>query len=1383
MAIESGILASYVAVGLVRTLASGTKDEPLRRSVAGRGAMLLADLSGFTPLTERYAQRGQDGVEELSALLNGFFAALVDATVDAGGEVVSFAGDSTIGVWTDEGTPLDALVRRAASAALDARARVSALLGPDGKPLVVRFGIGAGNLSIARFGQTGERSALAVYGPAADDMVEAQLRAAPGDIVIAPGGARAAGATLIGTPLEGGAVRLDEVDASQVTRSIAAEGRAGRSASTGTVTRARLTSEDTLRPFAPLVAVRHAEEGLLRLPAEIRRVSPVFVNVGGVPPGHPSFADRVDAALAVASRSLAQHDGSVHQLVVDEKGVVIVGMFGHPYQSQEQISARATLAAMAMARGFRELGLPASIGVGTGRAFCGPVGASRRREYATVGTVMNRTARIMQAAVGEVRVDAATAEAAADRVFFRAEPPLTLKGLAEPVATFTPQGAVVFARPAARLIGREEERRVLDTFVAEAAARRPGVLVLEGPAGIGKSLLASEVLQSCAARGVRSLTGYADMVRRDAPYRPWHAVVVEVFGGPAAAQDPVRVRARLARLSSLQEGFPEAVQLAPLLSAFGVGGLPDNEETARLSGAARARTTHALLCAALADHAQGTPTVLYFDDLHWADEASLALLVEVVARVRTIGILATTRPFPAGAADAYTRLLAVPGVTRLELSELGPAATRELAAYVVGAASLPEHIARWVHGRSGGNPFFARELAASLVQHDSLRIVDGQCTFAASAAELEDSPVPATVEGVVASRIERLGLPEQLALRAASVIGKEFTPEAVAAVLRDRISEESVLAHLGAARREGMIERLETGPRGRYQFAHDITLKVAYARIVGEDRRRMHGAAAIFCEESAPEARIANAAVLANHYARAGLPGREIEYLDLSAQSAARSGATAEAQRFLERALAIEPDVDAGTDDAARLRRVRRRRMLADAYYARGNREGARRFAVETTAQSGAPLVLSGPGMAMVLATQLCWHVAAGVLGPRIRATSEEARGLFEEASAGAQIITYASYLEGQKLIWLVSCVYSAARALRAGPSGVSARGLVTMAGALGTLHIEGLANFYYRLAYEAADRSEDTAARHFIHQIEALVANGNGEWRVAAEKADACIRFYRAMGDLHELGVSLTLRLGAGMVAGFVPESLELGHRIQATAEESGNILAEGWGLKAQAEALLHQGADARALAAIRAAVDRMERNHRTYGGVRNDAPTEAAVHAMEGLALWRLGERASARQQLEEGVSWLRRYPLESYPHLDGYWCSALAYTLVVEEGGDRSALAGLDVVLGMLSRFALIVRMARPRAALVRGIRASLGGRPARARKEWRRALTLATEMEMFLDIALAEHHLGVLDADATRLGRAHAGFVRCGADWWTQRAEDALARLGVGQAESA
>ncbi|PYR31249.1 MAG: hypothetical protein DMF89_18100 [Acidobacteria bacterium] len=221
---------------------------------------------------------------------------------------------------------------------------------------------------------------------------------------------------------------------------------------------------------------------------------------------------------------------------------------------------RAVRAALEIRGAFREIGLSASCGIATGDVFTGLRGNSSRCEYAMIGDTVNRAARLMQIAEGQILCDATSFERTSDRVDFETLPPVRVKGLDRSFAVFRPT-ALLESGPSG-IVGRVDERRVLRVRLeALVSGRRPGVVILEGEAGIGKSSLVADLIDAAVAQGVRTLLASSDEIERSTPYHVWRPLF-DILLGLRRTDDereadhvygvscsPTRVSCRLARSS------------------------------------------------------------------------------------------------------------------------------------------------------------------------------------------------------------------------------------------------------------------------------------------------------------------------------------------------------------------------------------------------------------------------------------------------------------------------------------------------------------------------------------------------------------------------------------------------------------------------------------------------------------------------------------------------------------------------------------------------------------------------------------------------------------------------------------------------------------------
>lgn len=434
------------------------------------------------------------------------------------------------------------------------------------------------------------------------------------------------------------------------------------------------------------------------------------------------------------------------------------------------------------------------------------------------------------------------------------------------------------------LIGRESVLAVLAPVVERAVRGRAELVLLTGEAGIGKTTLARNIAATAAADGAQALWGPAWDGDGAPPFWPWTQALrnyVEVVGGHIARQDVGTMAGPLARL------LPELADDEP--------GRPTGDpEHARF-----------LLFDAVATFlgraTQRAPIVLVLDDLHWADESSLRLLAFLVRRLPTARLLVVgtyrDTEFGDSAAGRLLREQAAAG-TCVPLSRLSASEVALLLADVTGVPP-DDALAASVHHRSGGNPFFARELGSLLVQGDR-------------------STVPMAVRELVQRRVA--GLPTELvaSLQAAAVIGPEVGLDVLA---KTTGRAPSVLVELldEAVRRQVLAP--PPTPLGPYAFAHDLFRETLYEGLGAVERAALHLSAADALEAD-PSAGRSRPAEVARHLASA-LPlsdrTRTVAAVARAAEQSLRQLAYEKAVAHWERALDILAG-DAAADDDLRLR-------------------------------------------------------------------------------------------------------------------------------------------------------------------------------------------------------------------------------------------------------------------------------------------------------------------------------------------------------------------------------------------------------------------------------------------------------------------------------
>ena len=404
------------------------------------------------------------------------------------------------------------------------------------------------------------------------------------------------------------------------------------------------------------------------------------------------------------------------------------------------------------------------------------------------------------------------------------------------------------------LVGRDEEARQLRAALAAAEAGRGGAVFLVGEAGIGKSRLVRETVRTAAERSLTVLAGRAVAGGIPTPYRPFAEALTSA--------------GRTGHLPASEELDPFRPVLGRLVPQWRPAQGTPGEESPVFLGEAVLRLLRAL--------APQAGCVLVLEDLHWADQETLALL-EYLAdhlaaeHVLCLGTLRAESPGRAGAeAAALVSALAARGsATVLPLGRLDPAAMADMTRACLDAADLPDAVHAFVAERAEGIPFLVEEVLAGLVREGALTERDGRWR----AADLLAPSVPATFADTVRRRLDTASADSRQVIGAAAVLGRRFDWALLAPVAG--VADTAVIAAL----RDGVGLQLIVAERESFRFRHALTHEAVLAGLLPPERALLAGRAL--------------AAVGAAH---PGLPG---EWCTLAADLAGRAGDPARAGALL----------------------------------------------------------------------------------------------------------------------------------------------------------------------------------------------------------------------------------------------------------------------------------------------------------------------------------------------------------------------------------------------------------------------------------------------------------------------------------------------------
>jgi class 3 adenylate cyclase/tetratricopeptide (TPR) repeat protein len=553
-------------------------------------------------------------------------------------------------------------------------------------------------------------------------------------------------------------------------------------------------------------------------------------------------------------QELEQRGGTVEKFIGD----AVMALFGAP-TAHEDDPERAVRAAFAIRDWIREEGdLQVRIAVTTGEALVALGARPAEGEGMASGDVVNTAARLQSAApVNGILVDDTTYRATSQKIDYRDAEPVTAKGKQEPVPAWEAleararYGLDLDQATRAPLIGRERELDVLvDALGRVRADRSPQLVTLVGVPGIGKSRLVYELSQVIESEA--ELTNWRQ--GRSLPFGEgvsfWAlGEMVKAQAGILESDSPDRAKEKLrTSVGSLLEGDDADWVTRHLQPLVGI----ESEEALRGDHRAEAFAAWRRYFEAIADE---RPLVLVFEDLHWADEGLLDFVDHLVDWAGGVPILVvcTARP------ELLTRRAGwgggKPNAATLSLSPLDDEQTARLLAALLERSVLPAETQSALLQRAGGNPLYAEEFVRMLADRD---LAGGE----------EEWPLPESVQGIVAARLDALPDDEKTLLQDASVIGKVFWLGAAGGIGGlDRAAAEECLHRLERKEFVRRERRSSVAAENEYVFRHLLVRDVAYSQIPRAQRAEKHRLAGEWLEGlGRPED---NAELLAHHYSSA----------------------------------------------------------------------------------------------------------------------------------------------------------------------------------------------------------------------------------------------------------------------------------------------------------------------------------------------------------------------------------------------------------------------------------------------------------------------------------------------------------------------------------
>jgi class 3 adenylate cyclase/pimeloyl-ACP methyl ester carboxylesterase len=570
---------------------------------------------------------------------------------------------------------------------------------------------------------------------------------------------------------------------------------------------------------------------------------------------------RLEPTLTTMIDAVHRYEGTVNRV----QGDGIMALFGAPV-AHEDHAIRACYAALAMQEAINRQGqafeTQARVGLHSGRVLVRSIGNDLSMDYDAIGPTVHLASRMEQLAIaGTIRLSAETCRLAEGFIEVKTLGPTPIKGLTQPVETCELLGAstvrtrfqAASSRGLTRFVGRDSELQILRKACERARRSQGQIVAVVGEPGVGKSRLFHEFAHSESTHGWLALHGSSVSYGKASAWLPVIELLksychIEARDGAPQIREKVTDKV-LGLDKSLQSLLP------PLVSLFD---LPV-EDTAWnvLDPPQRRRRTIDAVKALLLRESDEQPVLVVFEDLHWADPDSLALVDSLIDSlpIRRILLLVNYRPeftHQWGSRDCYSQM---------RLDPLAAPRAEELLDVLLGPDPALAGLRKQLTQAAKGNPLFVEESVRSLADSGALTGRPG--TYHLS-GEVKGIEVPATVQAIIASRIDRLPAATKELLQSAAAIGYEF-PFAVLRTV-SHLPEDQIREGLSELRGADFIYEMRLFPDFEYTFKHAFTHEVAYGDLVHEQRRQLHGSIGEAIESLYPDRQKALAETLADHF-------------------------------------------------------------------------------------------------------------------------------------------------------------------------------------------------------------------------------------------------------------------------------------------------------------------------------------------------------------------------------------------------------------------------------------------------------------------------------------------------------------------------------------
>ena len=872
-------------------------------------AILLADVSGFTTLSERLSRTGKEGAEEVTNIINSYFSPLIKITLKYGGDLIRFGGDSITVIFEPLPGESAGKERRSAQAAWEMAefvknfAEVKTSIGSF--PVGLHLALHTGSFTACQVGNPADGLQYLLAGQSAATAARLEDEAGAGQILISPEMQQTLAGSAKTEKKSGESYQLLELTGAAPAGH---EQQDSDEQNPETLVRNIQGLSSYLPPWLYQRLITDPKSGAQS--GEHTRATVLFLSFSGLDfDNDASAVAKLQNYYQVLQQTVKSYDGHLNKIDSGQDGQKALILFGAP-QSHEDDEIRAALCGLEMLshQEFSYSGMHQKFGINSGYVFAGTVGSAVRREYTAMGDEVNLAARLMgSASQEELLITEATHRKCKNK--FLADPlgERQFKGKVHPISIFKvtarkESGDDIFAKwisESKAIVGRSQERELLNQAIEKTLLGKGQIVSIVGEAGIGKSRLTRDLTSRWMEHGYTLFGGSCQSYGQAISYLPW-SELLEAYLGLKKTDSPEQKAQKIEKALAIID--PQLKDWAPILGEVTGVQMPETQLTKSLDAKLRQQRLFDLVLDLVGWGASQEPLMLILEDLHWADSASMELLNYLARNIGEKAILLCLVYRPLETQHEFTTKDYYHGIN---LKELTPEESLELVRSLLAIEGMPPELEALILKKSQGNPFFVEEVVKSLIEQKVVDEKDGKWQVIDS--EVKNVNIPDTVQGVIKSRVDRLSYETKEVLQFASVIGREFNFNLLSGIYPKKEQIKPVMADLN---RFDLV--LLDGEDG-YMFKHIMTQEVAYDSLPFAKRRELHNTIGDQLEEIHQDKIEEAFGLLAHHYYHANNWEPAFFYSVEAGDKAKKVYANQEALAHYDRSLEIfDKMVEAG---------------------------------------------------------------------------------------------------------------------------------------------------------------------------------------------------------------------------------------------------------------------------------------------------------------------------------------------------------------------------------------------------------------------------------------------------------------------------------------